>query len=136
VLLAVLVLGTSCGRSGSALPHRPQTVDVDMREYRFDRHGAIRPGRTVIRARNQGHLVHELVLIYLEPTVPPLDRQLHSSERLVVPTIVSLHARAPGRTGTFAVDLEAGRYAFICFVQDPDGVQHALKGMNSEFRVG
>src|SRR5207248_5465083 len=104
-----LALAASCGHSGPALPGRPPTVDVDMREYRFDFHAEIRAGRTVIRARNRGHLVHELVLIYLAPEVPPIDQQLHSSERLVVPTIVSLHARAPGRSGTFAVDLDPGR---------------------------
>lgn len=135
MLVVLVVVAASCASSGPPLPAHARSLDVEMREYRFEYHAPIHSGRTVVRVRNQGHLVHELVLIYLGPGVPPLDKQLHSGQRLVVPTIVSLHPRAPGRTGTFAVDLDPGRYGFVCFVQDPDGRQHALKGMNSEFRV-
>lgn len=135
VALGVLLVAVSCGGSGTAFPGRPDQVEVVMREYRFDHPAVLRAGRTVVRAPNRGRLAHELVLVFLPPELPPLDEQLHSSGRTVVATIVSLHRRAPGEAGTFAIDLEPGRYAFICFVQDPDGVQHALKGMNSEFRV-
>ena len=106
-----------------------------MREYGFEYRADFRAGRTVVRARNQGKLLHQLVLIYLPPDVPPLGEQLRSEERRVVPTVVNLAARPPGRSGTFAVDLDPGRYGFVCFVEDPDGRQHAQKGMSSEFRV-
>jgi hypothetical protein len=131
----VVLLAVSCGGGESAFPRPVPTVDVVAREYGFQYEDRFRSGRTVVRVRNEGQLQHQLVLIYLPPEIPSLDAQLRSSERQVVPTIVSLQPRAPGRTGTFAIDLDPGRYGFVCFVQDPDGVQHVHKGMSSEFRV-
>lgn len=133
-VVAVGVLAASCGGSGS-LPRSAPTVDVDMSEYRFDYDATFGVGRTVVRVNNRGQLEHQLVLVFLEPGVAPIEAQLRSPERIVVPTVVSLGARPPGGTGTFAVDLDPGRYGFVCFVEDPDGAQHAVKGMSSEFRV-
>lgn len=135
LLLAGVVLVASCGGSDDAFPRPVPTVDVALREYGFEYEPKLRSGRTVFRVRNTGTLQHQVVLIYLPPEIPSLDAQLRSSERQVVPTIVSLQPRPPGRTGTFAVDLDPGRYGFVCFVEDADGVQHVHKGMRSEFRI-
>jgi uncharacterized cupredoxin-like copper-binding protein len=135
VAAVLLASASSCSGSSRSFPPPARTVHVDMREYRFDYRKSFRAGRTVVRVRNRGELVHQLVLINLPADVPPLDTQLRSGERRVVPTIVDVQARPPGATGSFAVDLDPGRYGFVCFVQDPDGRQHAQKGMSSEFRV-
>jgi hypothetical protein len=76
-----------------------------------------------------------MVLIAVGDDIPPIDQQLRSGNRLVVPTVARLSPRGPGRWGTFAVDLPPGRYAMVCFVKDPDGGQHAQKGMSAEFRI-
>jgi hypothetical protein len=106
-----------------------------MREYRFDHPPQVAPGRVVFTVRNAGALRHELVLLALPEDFPPIDQQLHSDERRAVDTLAALHDRDPGTRDTFAADLAPGRYAFVCFIRDPDGVAHALKGMNSELRV-
>lgn len=106
-----------------------------MSEYRFDLKPVSTPGRIVFDVRNTGRLEHELVLISVPDDVPPIDRQLRSEKRLVVPTVARLAPRGPGRRGTFAVDLEPGRYALVCFVKDAAGAQHAQKGMSAEFRI-
>ncbi len=134
-LLVGVVLAASCGGSAESFPRPVPTVDVALREYGFDYKADFQSGRTVIRVRNSGTLQHQLVLISIPEELPPLDQQLRGTERQVVPTIVSLRPGDPGTTRTFAVDLDPGRYGFVCFVEDPDGVQHAHKGMNSEFRV-
>jgi hypothetical protein len=133
-LVSALVLAASCGR-GTSFPGRAPTVDVSMREYRFDMRSTVKRGRTVLRATNRGQLVHEMVIISLPRGVRPIKEQLRSSNRQVVPTVANLHQRAPGTDGTIAVDLDPGRYAFVCFVKDPDGGQHDQKGMATEFRV-
>lgn len=136
--LAVVVLVASCGRQdhrGPALPASPPVIDVVQLEYRFEHTGSIPRGRVVIRAANHGRLAHDLTLARLPPDFPPIDEQLQGSARRVVPTVASLLAHQPGTTGTFATDLSPGRYAFICFVEDADGVRHSVKGMSSEFRV-
>ncbi len=132
--LALLVVTVSCGDE-SSFPAQPATVDVSMSEYRFDYEGTFPAGRTVVNARNDGQLRHQVVLVYLPPELPPIGQQLQSGERAVVPTVVNLPEQAPGERGSFAVDLDPGRYAFLCFVTDPDGTQHARKGMNAEFSV-
>lgn len=131
-LLACTVGG--CGASRARLPE-PQIVEVAMSEYRFDYRPPQAAGRTLLRVRNDGRLAHNLVLIPLDDSIPPLDQQLRGSDRLIVQPVASLPERAAGQSGTFAVDLERGRYGFVCFVQDADGVQHARKGMSSEFRI-
>ena len=135
MVLAGVLLAASCGGSDEAFPRPVPTVDVAMHEYGFVYKAELRSGRTVFRVRNTGTLDHQVVLIYLPPEIPSLAAQLRSTERQVVPTVVSLPPRGPGRTGTFAVDLDPGRYGFVCFVEDSDGVQHVHKGMSSEFRI-
>lgn len=106
-----------------------------MREYRFDHPPQAPRGRVVFRVRNSGALTHELILVQLAEDVPPIQEQIRSDARRAVDTIATLRNRPPGSNGTFAADLQPGRYAFICFIRDADGVSHAIKGMASEFRV-
>lgn len=131
--VAMLVL-VGCGPD---LPAAPAVLDVSMGEYRFDYATPVPPGRVDVRAANVGQVDHELVLVVLPPDFPlTIDEQLRGDERQAFPTRAYLPPRPPGARGTFAVDLEPGRYALICFVPGPDGEAHARKGMSSEFRVG
>lgn len=106
-----------------------------MTEFRFDQPSQIPPGRVVFTLRNTGTMVHELVLVALADDFPSIQEQLRAPERRGVATVAAIHNRPPGSRDAFAADLRPGRYAFICFTPDPDGVPHALKGMTSEFRV-
>lgn len=106
-----------------------------MTEYRFEHQAEIPPGRIVFRVLNAGAEPHSLVLVALEEDVPPIDEQLQSPNRRGAVTYAQVPERPPASRDTFAVDLDPGRYAFICFVRGSDGVSHALKGMSSEFRV-
>jgi hypothetical protein len=107
-----------------------------MGEYAYQYEAPRSAGRLVFEIRNTGRLSHELVVVVLPEDVPPIDEQLHSENRIVIPNIASIAPQPPGGRGTFAVDLEPGRYALLCFVREPDGEPHALKGMNSEFTIG
>jgi hypothetical protein len=135
VVLAGALL-TSCSSSAEAFPPAPTVVSVSMTEYRYRFMPPSEAGRIVFDVRNNGRLDHELVLIVLPEGVASIDEQLRSKKRRVVPTVAELAPRRPGQRGTFAVDLTPGRYAMVCFVQDPDGSQHATKGMNADFRIG
>lgn len=135
VLLAAIALSCS---AKSSYPPRPAVIVVKMTEYRFQHPAVLSSGRTVFRVINEGHLKHELVMLKLPDDFPPINVQLHSSVRRPIPTLFFEPARQPGAAGTFAVDLVPGRYAMLCSVHDPgdpDDITHALKGMNSEFRV-
>ena len=106
-----------------------------MSDYRFEHASEAPAGRVVVRVANAGAQPHSLVLVELDEDIPPLDEQLRSEARRGVPTLAQIPERPPGSTDVFAVDLVPGRYGFICFVKDADGVPHYLKGMSSELRV-
>ena len=130
----------SCGGGDSKgnkepFPSAPPVVVVSMREYRFDYDRAIRSGRVVFRLVNKGQVPHRPSLLPLPGDLPPIDKQLRGSKRRTLRLFAGVGDRRPGATGTFAVDLVAGRrYALICYAEDPDGRPHAVKGMSSEFR--
>lgn len=140
--LAVAVLATtagSCSRSTTetfvARP-APPVVGVTMEEYRFDIPAQVPAGRVVFEVGNAGHERHKVALLALDETIPPIDVQLHGSDRRIITSLAGVPPREPGRRGTFAVDLIPGqRYALVCFLSTPAGELHALKGMNAEFRA-
>jgi hypothetical protein len=136
MVAAALAPACVAGRAGGApLPPSPGQFDVAMSEYRFDHAPEAAAGRLVFRVTNAGAQPHALVLVELDEDVPPLDEQLRSDTRRAVPTVVQIPERPPGSFNVFAADLAPGRYGFICFVKDADGVAHYLRGMSSEFRV-
>lgn len=135
LVLAVAAVMSSCQPEVQDFPPAPQVVDVSMTEYEYLFDSPKGPGRIVFEVDNAGRLDHELVLVAVPEGLPPIDEQLRSDERVVVPTVARVAPRASGRRGTFAVDLGPGRYAVVCFVQDGDGDQHAQKGMSAEFTI-
>src|SRR5437763_17145638 len=90
---AALLLAVSCvapGRPPRTLPPLPSTMDVTMREYRFDHPPQVPAGRVVFRVHNGGSVTHEAVLVALPEDVPPIDQQLRSATRVGVDTIPTL----------------------------------------------
>lgn len=134
-LAALPLVAASCGSQEPPLPRRPAAVDVSLREYRFDYKPPMSSGRAVFRVRNDGKLTHELVLLPLPKDFPPIEQQLGGKRRRSVGTLAFLKPLRPGKTGVFAVDLQPGRYAMVCFLNGSDGISHARKGMASEFRI-
>lgn len=134
------LLGASCQTSaapGPALPASPAVVDVSLSEYRIDYEPAVPSGRVVFRIKNVGRIEHQLTLLPLPDDLPPFDQQLRGSERRFMSPFAEVQNLQPGAMSTFAVDLLPDRrYALACFLIDPDGQSHALKGMNLELRVG
>lgn len=123
-------------KNRSPLPAAAPVVVVSMGEYSFDYHKTIPRGRAVFRFVNEGRVAHRPALLPLPEDVPPIAEQLRGSKRRTINPFGGVSDRPPGATGTFAVDLQAGRrYALICYARDPDGSSHALKGMASEFRA-
>jgi len=107
-----------------------------MTEYRFDHDRTAAPGRIVIRAHNAGAVPHELTVARLpDDFTGTVEGGVQSGTGLVVSTTAILFRRSPGEDGVFALDLRPGRYAFICFLADQDGIQHQKKGMSSELAV-
>lgn len=91
----------------------------------------------MFRVVNSGNVEHSFTLLPLDEDIPSIEEQVRGDERRAVTPFARLPASRPGQERTVAVDLVPGhRYALICTLLDPDGEQHALKGMTSEFRAG
>ncbi len=131
-VLAVLLAG--CAEAEAPLPAAPARVDLGLEEFRFIHAPEVAAGRVVVEFHNTGGLAHEMALVVLPEDFPPIDEQLRGESRQATRPLIDI-TRPAGSTGTFAVDLAPGRYAFICFQQDVDGVRHYLKGMSSEIRA-
>lgn len=139
VLLAVLAACSLASQPrGVALPApaAAPVLTVTMHDYRFEYDAPVPAGRVVFRARNAGRVAHHLTMIPLPDDVASIDAQLRSSQRRFVRPFAGFSERAPGDTGTFAVDLVPGRrYAMICSVLDKNGEPHWRKGMASQFET-
>jgi len=142
-VLATTVM-SGCGGPAPApdrppAPASPIEITVKLEEHRFDfgpAFSGVPAGRVVFRMVNVGQETHIPSLVPLEDDVPPIDAQVRGAERRIVQTLGGVNDRLPGETGTFAVDLVAGRrYAFICYATGPDGVAHSQKGMTWEGRA-
>lgn len=142
MLTAVTLVGgcsvTASPTAGSqGWPPSTPEVAVTMYDYGFDFDTPVPAGRVVFRVRNTGSVTHRVTLVPLPEDMPPIDEQLHSDNRRGVHPVAGVNPRSPGGSSVFAVDLEEGRrYALICYQEDDDGVVHALKGGNAEFRAG
>ncbi|HEX2699328.1 MAG TPA: hypothetical protein VHM89_03890 [Acidimicrobiales bacterium] len=107
---------------------------MTMREFAFDHRASMAAGRVVVDVRNGGALTHELSIVPLPPDFPPIAEQLRSSVRRPLPAMANV-SRQPGAERRFALDLQPGRYALLCFLVADDGETHARKGMASEVVV-
>ncbi|PLS76769.1 MAG: hypothetical protein CYG61_00380 [Actinobacteria bacterium] len=145
VVAALAAVASACSSTsgvaeskGHSVPESgPEVVVVSMSEYRFDFDRPIPAGRVIFVVRNVGREDHKLTLVPLPEDFPPLDAQLHGSERRVLAPYAGVPDRRPDQDGAFAVDLVEGRrYGMICNLSTPSGGVHALEGMNAEFRAG
>ena len=99
-------------------------------------------GRHVFRFENKGQQDHEVVLVELDPGMTAIDF-VKSFDPAAPPgpppgrPMGGVTGASPGARAMFEADLEAGaRYAYICFVSDPEsGKTHAELGMTREFSV-
>lgn len=137
--VSAVLISASCQQSsgeGSALPATPPVVDVTLTEYRIEYDAPIPAGRVVFRVHNRGSTEHQLKMLPLSDDTPPIHVQLSGSERRAVAPYAGVPALAPSSSSAFAVDLVPGtRYAVLCLLPGKDGAPHALRGMNSEFRI-
>lgn len=102
-----------------------------MTEYRFDHIDEFPGGRVILRFENRGSIDHTFSIVQIAEGT----RAAEDERPRALPTVARGFRRSPGGAMTLAVDLGPGRYRMSCFIEDPDGVNHADKGMTSEFVV-
>jgi hypothetical protein len=138
--------------SSSASAMRESNVVVSLREWAVDAPRSAPAGSLTFTITNDGHQVHQFVIIQtdLAPAdLPTLKDGSVKDERITPaggiaypPGIVwafQIQDIAVGNTRTLPLDLDAGSYVLICNIVQtkPDGsvVAHYAEGMRTGFTV-
>lgn len=127
------------------VPAGYKTVTMPVQEFAFGLDtSAVAKGNMAFEVQNVGKQDHEAMLLKVGAGVD-LGAALQSavdSGTEELPTGVEMVAQIvikPGRTINMVLEkpLDAGRYAFVCFLPDTagDGAPHVTKGMKSEFTL-
>jgi hypothetical protein len=111
----------------------PAVVTVHARDFAYDAPDHIAAGMTTFRLVNDGPGLHHLVLVRLDSAKTAADLQTAMQKPGPFPGWAVLaggpNAVDPATESTATVDLVAGNYVMICFVDVPNGVPHFAKGM-------
>jgi hypothetical protein len=111
----------------------PPVVTVHARDFAYDAPDHIAAGMTTFQLVNDGPGLHHLVLIRLDSAKTPADLQAAIKNPGPLPAWAVLsggpNAADPMGQSTATVDLTAGNYVMLCFVDVPNGVPHFAKGM-------
>jgi hypothetical protein len=137
VVLAVPGLaGCVLSASDGPVPPQPPPLEIDLEDHAFAFDDPVPAGRLVVEASNVGDEPHEVVLAPLpEDFDGDIDDFVDADERRLISPIYELAPQEPGETGRFAVNLDPGRYALLCFVTDEEGTPHYEKGMAADLTV-
>lgn len=92
------------------------TVDVTMRDFKFEMPTTVKAGKVLFKVKNEGPTEHELVI-------------MQGTKELV-----ELHGLDAGKTGELAVDIPAGNYTAKCLIGS-GGARHDNLGMVQNFKV-
>ena len=116
------------------------TADVEARtsDYKFTM-PALTAGAHTIHVVNDGPTTHEIQLIRLNEgaTMESFMASLAPGSTTPPPGVFlgGVGGLSRGAENYWAVTLEPGRYLLVCFVPDPDGTPHAMKGMVQELTI-
>jgi uncharacterized cupredoxin-like copper-binding protein len=116
---------------------------VTAKEYGFEITG-VKSGPQTIEFHNDGpHELHHFVAAPLAPgkTANDVLTALQSEDQSAPPPFdfekaVSVSVIDPGVSEVVQLNLEPGKYVFVCFINDhAGGPPHAMKGMITEYEV-
>lgn len=128
-------------REASGAAEAVPDVTVHLTDYAFTADKPFAAGHHVLKVVNDAKQSHELVVVELAPgkTIADFGNWADKGMMKGPPPgkpVGGMAALANGRTGSFPLDLKAGRYGLICFAPDgKDGKSHFSHGMSKEIVV-
>jgi copper(I)-binding protein len=128
--LVVLLISAACGGSASSGAASATAVTLTDTGIQLDQPSA--PAGTVtFTARNNGTVIHSLMLIKTDVAVDKLAADPNDASRVAKTGEVRETAQIPvGQTASFSANLAAGNYVLVC--NEPG---HYLIGMRTAFVV-
>lgn len=114
------------------------TVEATMIDFAFDLSEQTVPASDylVFDAPNEGEYFHEIAILKLPEGVEFSMELLEADEPPEGTEFLGGSAAPPGESAQLVLaDVEPGVYTLLCFVDEPDGVPHAEKGMVAKLTV-
>ncbi|MDQ3654731.1 MAG: hypothetical protein M3457_06590 [Chloroflexota bacterium] len=132
----------------------PEAVEIAMAEMYFEVLEGVEAGPQIWKVVNNGQQVHHVILGGVpegttedqvmelaasfgppaspEPGATPVEPALSFED---VTDVFDTLLLSEGQANWFALDLEPGTYAMICFIPDPSGTPHVMLGMVEVFTI-
>jgi hypothetical protein len=115
-------------------------VEVQAVEYGFVLPETLPAGETTFTLKNNGEEPHQLILVPLVDDAPPVADLIKLSQKESAKYFSGKPSEAHAKPGEEAkpleVNLEAGRYGYVCFVRTKESKKpHAFLGMYGELTV-
>jgi plastocyanin len=131
----------SAEASPSVSPAAVNELRIEASDYAFEAQAEIPAGVTRIVVNNTGQEEHQAQVARIAEgnTFEDLIAALQQPDPAAALGLLTLAGGptgvVPGATVSTTSNLEPGTYAFLCFVESPDGVPHLAKGMVSQLAV-
>jgi uncharacterized cupredoxin-like copper-binding protein len=122
----------------SPRPAGPQEVAVTAVDYVFEGvPAALEAGETTFVLTNEGEVRHEMGFGRLigDKNIEQILRLPEEDLEGEIEQVQGILPIAPGEAGEVTLQLEPGRYAYVCFVGQGLGRPHVTEGMLGEFTV-
>jgi plastocyanin len=115
-------------------------VAIGARDYAFDAPDSVQAGVASYTLRNQGPEPHHAQFLRLNDgvTMAQFGAALMQGPEAALPLVSTRGgpgAIDAGKTQEVTLDLPAGQYVMVCFIESADGVPHLAKGMIKPFEV-
>ncbi len=137
--MAALLAAPLATAGGPGHPPPSPEVTIVSSEYGFDLPASLPAGPTLLHLTNRGKTVHHVTRVQLRSGRRLADLLGALGKPGALPAWAvpagGPNAVMPGGSSRALVDLQPGRYALLCFVPDPDGKPHFMKGMARELTV-
>lgn len=132
ILGALALFAAACGGD-----EEPEQLTITATDFAFAVEGELTPGTTEIRLENDGQFEHHVQLLRIDgdQTVEEAIEAIEGEPPDWLTPYGGVAPLAPGESATVVDRLPAGRYALVCFIDEPDGVPHFAKGMVAEFTL-
>jgi hypothetical protein len=117
------------------------SITITATEFAFDAPAQVPAGLVTVTMNNAGAAVHMAQIGRLndDVTFDQFKTVLETKPQGAALPLFQFRGGpnnvAPGGTQEVINTLDAGHYVLICFVIDPDGVPHFMKGMLAQFEV-
>jgi hypothetical protein len=126
-------------RATALAPSTINTITVTAKDFAFEAPSEVPAGVTTLHLVNRGKELHHLQILKFEQGKTLNDFMTALNKGGPTPTwaveVGGPNAPAPGGEFSATLPLEAGNYAFVCFVDTPDHMPHIMKGMSHPFTV-